>query len=318
MAPAAGFGLVAAGAVAVLSQPLGRHAYRRAPWGAAGKSIAALQTLTPHLTAAMLPVAGIAVARRRRRLAAAALAVGVGGASLTAPLLRRRSTAARPGSAGTRVATVNLLYTNSNTAAIADDLLGRDIDVIAFTEFTAEHRNVLSGHPLANRFVYRIDREGPRAKGVAVWSRIALDVRRPLSTVNYSIDVTVIARDATFRLLAAHTPTPFDGLEGWIDDLDAIRNSASKSGEPTIVIGDLNATCWHPAIRAMRNDGFDDALVAVRRPFTASWPVGSFVPPFAQLDHALVGRGLHVIDATNFPVPGSDHRGLIVTVAPVR
>ena len=153
------------------------------------------------------------------------------------------------------MATVNLLYTNSNTATIADDLLGRDIDVIAFTEFTAEHRNVLSGHPLADRFAYRIDREGPRARGVAVWSRIALDVWPPPSTVNHSIDVTVIAGDATFRLLAAHTPTPFDDLEGWIDDLDAIRNSASKSGEPTIVIGDLNATCWHPAIRAMRRRG---------------------------------------------------------------
>jgi endonuclease/exonuclease/phosphatase (EEP) superfamily protein YafD len=318
VAPAATFGLVAAGAMAVLSQPLGCRAYRRTPWGTAGESVAALQTLTPHLAAAMMPVAGIAVARRRRRLAATALAVGVGGASLTVPLLRRRSTAAPPDSVGTRVATVNLLYTNSDTAAIADDLLVRDIDVIAFTEFTAEHRRVLSAHPLADRFVYRNDRDGPRAMGVAVWSRLALDVRPPPSTVNNSIDATVIARDAPFRLLTVHTPTPFDDLDGWIDDLDVIRKSASESGDPTIVIGDLNATSWHPVIRAMRNDGFADALVAVGRPFTASWPVGSFVPPFAQLDHALVSRGLHVIDATNFPVPGSDHRGLVVTVASAR
>ena len=37
-------------------------------------------------------------------------------------------------------------------------------------------------------------------------------------------------------------------------------------------------------------------------------------PPFVRLDHALVNDGLAVLDVDDFDVPGSDHRGLVVTV----
>jgi len=85
-----------------------------------------------------------------------------------------------------------------------------------------------------------------------------------------------------------------------------------------VVIGDLNATCWHPTVRAILGSGYSDALIAAGRSFAASWPIGSVVPPLAQLDHALLGPGLAVGDAANFPIPGSDHRGLCVTLAPTR
>jgi len=280
--------------------------------------IAALQTLTPHLGGASALIAAVAMIRRRPTLAAGSAAVFVGASTLTTPLLIRRSPGTGVLGDGLTIATVNLLYTNVWTEAIADDLLARDIDVITFTEYTAAHQRVLLTHDLVSRYPHRVDRPGPRALGVAVWSRVRLEQCTPAATVNHSIDVRICAPDHTFRLLALHTPTPFDDLGGWSKDLDVIRAAGTACPEPMVMIGDFNATCWHPAIRSILADGYRDALVAAGRPFAASWPVGSVVPPFAQLDHALVGPGLMVTGASNVPTPGSDHRGLIVSVAPAR
>lgn len=276
------------------------------------------QTLTPQLTAAMAPLAAHALWRRRDMMALSATVVGVGGLLLAAPLAGARRTLAAQGTTGLRIATVNLLYTNGVTAAVANDLLTRDLDVIAFTEYTAEHREVLTAHRLAARFAHRVDRPGPRAEGIAVWSRMPLDEGTRVPTVNNSVDAVVEAPDGPIRLFAVHTPTPLYDFGEWVQDLAVIRRVAADSGGPTVVIGDLNATYWNPAFREILAEGYADALIAVGRGFSSSWPIGKRVPPFAQLDHALVGRGLVPTGAANFPIPGSDHRGLVVTVAPAR
>jgi endonuclease/exonuclease/phosphatase (EEP) superfamily protein YafD len=276
------------------------------------------QTLTPQLTATMAPLAAHALWRRRDAMALSATVVGLGGLLLAAPLADARGTVAAPVTAGLRIATVNLLYTNGVAAAVADDLLTRDLDVIAFTEYTAEHRDVLTAHRLATRYPHRIDRQGPRAEGIAVWSRMALDEGTRVPTVNNSVDAVIDAPDGAIRVFAVHTPTPLYDFGEWVQDLAMIRRVAADSGGPTVVIGDLNATFWHPAFRGILAEGYSDALIEVGRGFSASWPIGRRVPPFAQLDHALVGRGLVPTAAANFPIPGSDHRGLVVTVAPAR
>jgi endonuclease/exonuclease/phosphatase (EEP) superfamily protein YafD len=280
--------------------------------------LAGAQALTPQLTVAMAPLAAHALWRRRDAMALSATVVGLGGLLLAAPVAGTRRTVAALDATGPRIATVNLLYTNVEIAAVADDLLTRDLDVIAFTEYTAEHREVLTAHRLAARYPHRIDREGPRAEGVAVWSRMPLDEGTRVPTINNSIDAVVDAPDGPIRLFAVHTPTPLYDFGAWMQDLATIRRVAAESGGPTVVIGDLNATYWHPAFRDILAEGYADALTAAGRGFSASWPIGRRVPPFAQLDHALVGRGLVPTGAANFPIPGSDHRGLVVTVAPAR
>ncbi|MBG7605787.1 MAG: endonuclease/exonuclease/phosphatase family protein, partial [Actinobacteria bacterium] len=61
-----------------------------------------------------------------------------------------------------------------------------------------------------------------------------------------------------------------------------------------------------------------DAHIAAGRGFSASWPTGSLIPPFVRLDHALTTAGLVSTDVNDFDIPGSDHRGFVVTVAPTR
>jgi endonuclease/exonuclease/phosphatase (EEP) superfamily protein YafD len=315
---------------------LRRHADRlvgTVAWGAVGvggtialsqlsrwrgtRLLVSAQALTPYVAPSLAPVALWATRRARPRLAAGAAAVAATCLVLVAPVLRSRAGPAPAlRSRGVRVAAVNLLYTNGRTAEIASELSRRDLDVIVFTECTEMHLEVMSAHALADRYRHRLDRPGPRAKGVAVWSRLELSGHRELATVNHSIDVTVDGPDGPFRLIGVHTPTPLYDLDEWIADLATIRDAAAQGSAPTLLIGDFNATYWHRGFRRLLEAGFVDAHVASGRGLATSWPVGAITPPFAQLDHALTARGVVATDVENFDIPGSDHRAVAVTVRP--
>jgi len=62
--------------------------------------------------------------------------------------------------------------------------------------------------------------------------------------------------------------------------------------------------------------GLVEAHIAHGRGFSASWPTDQIVPAFVRLDHALTTAGLVSTDVADFEIPGSDHRGFVVTVAP--
>jgi endonuclease/exonuclease/phosphatase (EEP) superfamily protein YafD len=83
-----------------------------------------------------------------------------------------------------------------------------------------------------------------------------------------------------------------------------------------LVVGDFNATYWHPPFRRLTGDGLTDAHVVHGRGLSVSWPTDLVIPPFVRLDHVLTGNGLIPTEIVDFDVPGSDHRGFVVTVVP--
>jgi endonuclease/exonuclease/phosphatase (EEP) superfamily protein YafD len=112
-------------------------------------------------------------------------------------------------------------------------------------------------------------------------------------------------------------PTPLISFENWQRDLATAARIGSDATSPTLVIGDLNASYWHPDFRELLDAGLVDAHIAQGQGFSSSWPVGRTIPPaFVRLDHALTTAGLVSTDVVDFEIPGSDHRGFVVTVAP--
>ncbi len=69
--------------------------------------------------------------------------------------------------------------------------------------------------------------------------------------------------------------------------------------------GDFNGSSAHPAFRDLEED-----LIDTRRATTPgwvrTWPQGSILPAFVDLDHVLV-RGLGVVDAGQIEISGTDH-----------
>ena len=133
----------------------------------------------------------------------------------------------------------------------------------------------------------------------------------------------VDAPGGVVRVVVIHTQSPVEHYREWLEDL-ASSPTLTPDG-PTVMTGDFNASWWHPEMReVMRRGGWRDAHQVLGHGLSCSWPTDQWHPafrwhpPFVRLDHALVNDGLVVLDVGDFDVPGSDHRGIVVTVQRAR
>ena len=282
-------------------------------------TIAIVQSLTPYLALALVPVVLVGFWRRQLLLVTVATAVGSAIALLAVPLaFPDPQPAAAANSTGLRVASLNLWYDNPRIDDVDDVLADVDADVIVFSEYTPAHETALNGSELADTYPHRIQQSGPWATGIAIWSRNPLRIGAEHDTFNDSLDVTIDGPDGEIRLVAMHMPTPLEDFGAWRRDLATAEGIGRTADAPTLLIGDLNSSYWHPDFRRLLDAGFVDANAAAGSGFSTSWPTDWWMPPFVRLDHALTTGGLVSTNIDDLDVPGSDHLGLVVTVAPAR
>jgi endonuclease/exonuclease/phosphatase (EEP) superfamily protein YafD len=280
------------------------------------KYVVTLQAATPYLLALALPIAVVALVAGRWILATLAAIALV---SLVALGWRLRLPPQQPPAPTTprplRVFHGNLLYYNARTADMARSLAALDVDVLAFTEYTQAHAGGFYVAPFADRFPYRIEQPEPKAGGSAIWSRFPLtQVAAPPAL--YLSTAAVVAAPDPVTLYVVHPPNPLVDLDDWLGELARLAALAAEAPPPTIVVGDLNATYWHPPFRRLLAAGWRDAHQVAGRGFSCSWPADkSWLPPFLRLDHALVDRSLVVTGVDDVDLAGSDHHGLIVSAA---
>jgi endonuclease/exonuclease/phosphatase (EEP) superfamily protein YafD len=280
--------------------------------------IAVVQVLTPYVGAALVIVVLVSLLRRRLQLTTVAAAVLFGIVVLGTPLaFPHDQPQAAPNSTGLEVAALNLWYQNERIGDVDEALAEVDADVIVFTEFTPEHEAALLESSLAAEFPNRFGASGPRDEGVVVWSRFPIATGES-NMLPRGLDLTVAGPDGDIRLVAMHFPTPLDDFDGWRHELAVASDLGRTTDRPTLLIGDLNSSYWHPDFRELLDAGFVDANTAAGSGFSTSWPTRWPVPAFVRLDHALTAGGLVSTGIDDIDVPGSDHRGLVVSVAPAR
>ncbi len=311
----------------------GRRAAELIGWGAVGgvgmvmitqafgwdgfRLVTTLQSLTPYGIPLVVCVAAGSVWCGRHVLASAAAAVGLGALLLATPIVFPPGQPdVGPDAVGISAASVNLLYSNPRIAELADQLSELDPDVIVFSEFTIEHQATLLAQPLATSYRHQINRDGLYAGGVAVWSKYPVSENDRIDTTNYMVDASLEGPDGPIRIFAVHPPTPISDHDGWARDLVLIGESADDARDPTLVIGDFNASYWHPTFRDLLRRGFIDAHMANGRGWSTSWPTDQVVPPFVRLDHTLTGNGLVSTGVDDVRLEGSDHTAFVVTVKP--
>ena len=284
-------------------------------WSGA-RPIVGLQALTPYVLGPSLPIAVVAASTGRWPLAAAGGAVFAALIVLGVPLRRPAGQPTTPSAPpALRVFHGNLLYHNGRTADLARAVAAVDADVLAFTEYTFTHAGGMYVSPLANTYPYRIEHPEATAGGSAIWSRY------PIAAITappalYRSTAAVIDVSGGVELYVVHPPNPLDHLREWLAELIGLADLYGRPQLPTIVTGDFNATYWHPPFRRIQAAGWRDAHHVAGRAFTASWPSDRpRLPPVMRLDHALVDGSLSVDDVADVDLPGSDHRGFVVTVS---
>ncbi len=278
--------------------------------------VVGLQALTPYVLALSLPIAVAAAATRRWPLAVAAGVAMVALVVMCAPLRAPSDRSSPPaGAPPLRIFHANLLYLNGRTAELARVVAALDADVLAFTEYTPVHAGGMYVSPLAPSFPFRIEHPEASAGGSALWSRFPL-TEIPAPPALYQSTAALVDVAVGLGLYVVHPPNPLEHLAHWHTELNGLAALYGSRMGPAVVIGDFNATYWHPPFRRLQAAGWRDAHQRIGRAFSGSWPADRrWLPPILRIDHALVDDSFVVADVVDVELPGSDHRGFVVTLS---
>jgi endonuclease/exonuclease/phosphatase family metal-dependent hydrolase len=157
------------------------------------------------------------------------------------------------------------------------------------------------------------------AAGTGLLSRYPLsdeDVRHdfPFEFVSARIAVPGLAKPPTAVALHMYGPYPSRQTPTWERDIAHVHPvlQALPSDAPVVVGGDFNATPSVTQFRRLLTGGFADAADQAGAGLTPTYPANRLIPLIA-IDHVLTRDAVaRSVDAVR--LPGSDHRGLLVTV----
>ena len=121
-------------------------------------------------------------------------------------------------------------------------------------------------------------------------------------------------------VLAVHLAAPWvQPLRRYEDDIarlpETLRELARTAGSGAVVVaGDLNATYDMRPFRQLLDEGYRDAAEQAGAGMTRSYPGRPWIPAVIGIDHVLL-HNCAATSAYTVAVRGSDHRGLVATVA---
>ncbi|MGY1836724.1 endonuclease/exonuclease/phosphatase family protein [Blastococcus sp. SYSU DS0510] len=273
---------------------------------------------TPYAAAtAVLPLALAVRARSRGAALLAATAAAVLGAAVRS---HRGRPPVEPAPEGLRVrlATVSLRLGLIPAEPVVELVRRHGVDVLAVQELTPEAERRLTAAGLAELLPHAHvvpARPGnvPAASG-AVWSRWPVSDRSAAPGGFEQPTVRLPAGSGPeLEVTAVHSRPPAPSpaaVRGWAEDLAGLP--APEPAVLRVLAGDFNATLDHAALRAVLRRGYLDAARAVGEGHRWTWhPLRSPLPRLG-LDHVLVDPRLAVAGCAFVPVPGSDHRSVVV------
>jgi endonuclease/exonuclease/phosphatase (EEP) superfamily protein YafD len=281
-----------------------------------------------YLVALLLLAVTWARGTRRTRTAARALAVValVGtvlhAAWVAGPYVGGLAPPATP--ARVHLLSVNLRIGGADTAQVVDIARRQDVGLLVLEEVTPAAVRGLERAGVGRLFRHRAGDTDTGSRGTLVLSRTPLTRVRRLgapATGSYVMDVSLPG--GRVHLVAAHPRAPIESYAGWDADQRLLRRTADGLSGPSMVVGDLNATLDHPELRGLLGDGYVDAASRARVQWQPTWPssglvgvLGVPVPPLFAIDHVLLRGGPRAVATRAVAVDRTDHRGLLVTLAP--
>lgn len=272
-----------------------------------------------YLLAAATAGGAVALGRGRSRVVLVALCVTATAAQglLLAP---RWVADARPTAEGSfTVLALNSRLGRADPVALAD--AARTADVVVLTEVTEPQLRALATTGLTARLPHR--NAGPLpsagAAGTAVLSRFPVTSTEPLSpdleNQSWVCRIDPPGLEPALTVVAVHPTRPRPGGNRWWPEQDDLRAALPTTG-PRLLAGDFNAVASHPTQRALGRDGWRSAVDQSGAGWVPTYPAGSSrLPPMIDIDHVFVTDGLQATRVRSVFVPGTDHLGLLVTVA---
>ena len=271
-----------------------------------------------HLAAVLGLGSGALLGPSRGRLAAAALALVLTGVHLSWVVpgyVADDRPAAGPGEL--RVLAQNLLFGGADPAALL--VAAQEVDVLVLTEITEPARQALEDAGVGARFGHQAGSSSLPSTGAAgtrVYSRYPLRsdgvLDAGLGEQHWRVELDV-PELGPVTVVAVHPQRPVRGGSGWAVEQEQLRQALPR--DRTVVAGDFNAVDSHPSLRRLRADGFRDSDDLLGAGWNPTYPAQGRIPPLIAIDHVLVSDDLTATAFRTITVPGTDHRGVLATVA---
>ncbi|EMR01436.1 endonuclease/exonuclease/phosphatase family protein [Cesiribacter andamanensis] len=213
-----------------------------------------------------------------------------------------------------RVAQLNVLMFNGRHEQVAREVLTLEADVLAFQEVDGLWAERLVAALAADYPYYSL---APRNNcyGMALFSKKPLEGVQLRLLEGYPLISARIregGQDTLLISLHAASPMTRQRYHTRNRQLQAVADLIQEKGLPSLVIGDFNAVPWDRALRPLLQEaGLRDSR---RQHYTATWPspLGRWGIP---IDYVLHSAHWQTLSHSSFSIPGSDHKGMVATLA---
>lgn len=278
--------------------------------------------LTPHMAAAQASVPllvtacaiGTCLAVIARSRASLLVCIGALGVIVLLGLsIRFDSRLTPPGPDASLVVSANMLYTNDNVAAVADDLLALQPDVLV----TIETTNGVEAELASRLYDAPVARGKGASSGVLVWSNLPAQPLPSIVLPGRELPVVrVELPSGPVVLVGVHisSPTTSESLLRWRREWAALAPQLNALPAPVVVLGDFNTSHAHGPMRRLLAQYDSVAMGSLSSGTASTWPARPyswwpFALPVLDIDHVLV-RDLAAGSFRRFTITGSDHLGV--------
>ncbi|MCB9556396.1 MAG: endonuclease/exonuclease/phosphatase family protein [Deltaproteobacteria bacterium] len=215
-----------------------------------------------------------------------------------------------------RVLLANLYSGNADATRLRRLVIDERPDLLALLEVTPSWRERLTF--LERRYPHRLIHSQQGNFGIAIYSRLPLEDARAIRFYAgdpVSLAATVVTAKLRVQLLVVHPVPPINAKMAFARDrllAHAAAHLNKRFADPRLLLGDLNATMWSPALDVFGAIGMENARRGIG--LLPTWPV---TQPLLQLplDHAYHDRRLRIAALWRGPDIGSDHFPLLIDVA---
>lgn len=273
--------------------------------------------LLGYLLALVLVVSALVRARRRRALSVIAIAVALLIALHLSWVVPFFVSDHRPATTPTfTLLSLNLYNGQADPAQIV--AVAEQADVVVLVETTPDALRALGPYGWDQRYPYAVGGIKADFSDTAIYSRFPVNggALLPDSSFQQWATTLQVPRVGTIHLVAAHPCNPFCGSNRWTSEHDQLRRSVRPFLDgPVIVAGDFNAVDDHGPMRDLSAGGLESGTDIAGAGWLPTYPANWTIPPLLPIDHVLVNRRLTVTAIHAFTVAGTDHRGLLTTIA---
>ncbi|MEV4639867.1 endonuclease/exonuclease/phosphatase family protein [Actinoplanes sp. NPDC049548] len=271
-------------------------------------------------TLAAVPLAGVAALLRQPALATVLAVPAVVQVGRLARILLRNRRGPDPAGPRFRLVTANVLVSNPAMEELAAELAALEADVCCLQEVTDEHLAAIKSAGLLDAYPHTVLDPRPGYHGSVILSRHPLADAAQIDVAGGPMTrADLRLPGGMLRVVNVHTEAPMNRvkLAAWRRQLRALAEMTAPTGAGLVLAGDFNATADHRSMAALLRGPLRDAYDEAGSGHGATWPRWRRpMPALLRLDHVLVSPGLAVRGARVETSAGSDHRRLVVDLAP--